>query len=86
MFTTKPLGRFVQHGSKFLWRVGAIFTGVVAAGTWETLKAGIRSNNEEPATTVAPLIAGRQDAWNEFVDGRINLGEFVAYEAISDEP
>ena len=78
MFITNPLVRFVRHGSDFLWRVGAIFAGVVAAGTWEACKAVALEDSEE--LTLAPRIVSEQDAWSALQKGQISPSEFGVYQ------
>lgn len=83
MSSNGSVGRFLWHGSKFLWRVGAIFGGVVAAGAWEMLKSS--SSTTDDAINPSPMISSYQEARMEFQEGRISLGELSSYEALFDD-
>lgn len=83
MSNSNSVGRFIWHGSKFLWRVGAIFSGVVAAGAWEMLRSS--SLTTDDATNPSPIISSYQEARMEFQAGRISLGELSSYEALFND-
>lgn len=73
--------RLVIHGSRLLWRVGAILLPVIGVALWEMVSRALQAHAD--SSEREEIVAfSRTEAWEAFDAGKISAVEMSYYDEV----